>query len=54
MPIVRITPDSIEPIEATTLTALGLRERGDLQRLLKRNIRAIDPDLLVIDEEFGD
>jgi hypothetical protein len=54
MPIVRITSDSIEPIEATTLTALGLRERADLQQLLKKNIAAIDPDLLLIGEEFGE
>jgi hypothetical protein len=53
MPIVQITPDSIEPIPATTLAAAGLRERSDLQRLLKRNIGVIDPGLLLIDEEFG-
>jgi hypothetical protein len=53
VPIVRITADSIEPIEPITFSAAGLRERADIQRLLKKSIHVIDPDLLVVDEEFG-
>jgi hypothetical protein len=30
----------------------GLRERGDLQRLLRDQIQIISPDILIISEEF--
>ena len=50
--IVRITDDQIEPMKATTLGEEGILEREDLQRLLKKNIKAIDSDLYVISEEF--
>jgi hypothetical protein len=42
------------PIEPTTFVEAGLRERGDLQQLLKQQIEVIEPELLVVSEEFGD
>jgi len=52
MPIFEIAADQIRPIEQTTFSAAGVRERGDLQRLLRKQIDIIAPDILVIAEEF--
>src|SRR6266852_9756969 len=54
MAIYEITTDKLAPIPTTTLAAQGIRERYDLQRLLRDNISAIDPDLYVLSEEFGE
>jgi hypothetical protein len=48
-----LTGTAIQPVEETTFAATGIRERGDLQRLLRSNIGVIAPDTLVIAEEFG-
>ena len=40
--------------EETTFADAGYRERADLQRLLKQQIRVIAPDTLVIAQEFGE
>lgn len=53
MPIYRLTNEAIEEIPPTTFSHLGVTERGDLQRVLRDNISAIDPHVLVISEEFG-
>ncbi len=54
MAIFRITDSSIEKVEETTFAREKLLERKDLQRRLKTNISVLSPDLMVIDEEFGD
>jgi hypothetical protein len=54
MPLFRVTSDALVPVKQTTFGAERLQERRDLQRLLKNNIAAIDEDLLVLAEEFGD
>jgi hypothetical protein len=54
MPIFEITPTAIRMLSETTFSAAGVRERADLQRLLRGNIEVISPDTLVICEEFGD
>jgi hypothetical protein len=54
MPIFEVTQDSIRKIGETTFSAAGIRERGDLQRLLRTQIEVIAPDTLVIAEEFGE
>ena len=54
MPIYRIDNDRLIPIERTTFAQQGLRERHDLQSLLKSQIEVISPDTLVVAEEFGD
>lgn len=54
MPVFRLTKTSIEALPKTSLVALGVKERADLQRLLKANIEAVAPDVLVIAEEFAE
>ena len=53
MPIYEFKQDAIDPVEETSFAALGLHERRDLQRLLRDHISVIDPEILVIAEEFG-
>jgi len=54
MAIFRITDSSIEKIDETTFAREKLLERKDLQKRLKANISVLSPDLMVVDEEFGD
>ncbi len=54
MAIFELTTDQIRKIPETTFAAAGLRERVDLQRLLRREVDVIAPETLVIAEEFGD
>jgi hypothetical protein len=42
------------PIQATTFSDAGIKERNDLQKILKQQIEIIAPDTMVIAEEFGD
>jgi RecB family endonuclease NucS len=54
MPIFEITQSAIRKLRETTFSAAGVRERGNLQRVLRINIEVVSPDTLVISEEFGD
>lgn len=54
MPVFRLTSQSIEPLPATSFAANGVRERADLQRLLRANIAVVADDVLVIAEEFAE
>ncbi|MGI1670410.1 MAG: hypothetical protein K6L74_08815 [Neptuniibacter sp.] len=54
MPIYKVADDQIIPIEPTTFSKQGLRERQDLQAMLKKRIATISPDTLVVAEEFGE
>lgn len=54
MPIYEVTKDKFQKIEETTFSAAKVRERADLQRLLKNQIEIISPDTLIIAEEFGE
>ena len=54
MPIYEITTDQLRKLEATSFGAAGMRERADLQRLLRSQIEIISPDTLIIAEEFGE
>jgi hypothetical protein len=54
MPIFEITPSAIRKLGGTTFGGAGVRERADLQRLLRSDVEVISPDTLVIAEEFGD
>lgn len=54
MAIFEITEKQIRRINDTTFDAANLRERHDLQRLLRQQIDVIDPGLMVIAEEFSD
>ena len=53
VPLYEVTEDGLASHAAATFSALGMYERADLQRLLRDDIAALDPDLLVIAEEFG-
>lgn len=54
MPIYRIEDEQIVPVEPTTFEEQGLKERSDLQALLKSQIDVISPDTWVVAEEFSD
>ena len=54
MPIFEVTPSHIVPLAITSFESQGIRERADLQRLLRDRVDAIVPDTLVLTEEFGD
>ncbi len=54
MALFEILPDEFREIDRRSFAELKLRERGDLQRLLRRQIEVLDSDLYVITEEFGD
>lgn len=54
MPLYEITTDRIAPLLETTFAAAGLRERADLQRLVRERVEIVSPDTLVVAEEFGE
>ncbi|WP_289097939.1 hypothetical protein [uncultured Pseudoalteromonas sp.] len=54
MAIYQVTDNEIKTISRTTFSESGLKEREDLQRLLKHQIEIISPDTLVVAEEFGE
>ena len=53
MAIYRVDESTITPIQQTDFASEKIRERDDLQQLLKNQIDIIAPDCLVIAEEFG-
>jgi hypothetical protein len=53
VPLFEISESGLERHSAASLADLGLRERQDLQRMLRDDIGVLDQDLLVISEEFG-
>jgi hypothetical protein len=54
MPLFELTNSSINQVEGTTFEQPGIRERYDLQRLLRDSIQVIDDDVYVLAEEFGE
>ena len=54
MPLFEITPDSFRALDHASLADLKVKERGDLQRLLRSQIEVLDDELYVLAEEFGD
>lgn len=56
MPLYNFLADSgqIETIPEATFKETKLKERADLQRLLRDHIGVLDDDLMVLSEEFGD
>ena len=54
MPIFEITHEAIRRIPTTSFSLAGIKERGDLQRLLRNQIDVVSPDTLVFSEEFGE
>ncbi|MBV7260446.1 hypothetical protein KCG43_00240 [Photobacterium sp. WH24] len=53
MAIYELANDTLIKVETTSFEVEKLRERQDIQRLLRANIEAISPDTLVIAEEYG-
>ena len=51
--IYKFTKEALVPLTATQLAAENILERQDLQRLLRDQIQILDPDLMVISEEFN-
>lgn len=49
----RMDSDKLVEQESTSFKDLNLRERGDIQRLLRSQPEALGEELLVISEEFG-
>jgi hypothetical protein len=54
MALYEIGKDAITPVTGTSFGVEHVRERGDLQRLLRTNIDVICPDAMVLAEEFCD
>ena len=54
MAIYQINGKKLDKISPTTFAEQGIRERTDLQRLLRDQIDVIAKDILVIAEEFGE
>lgn len=54
MAVYKLSGDELIPLEATSFEREGLRERNDLQRLLRFRIGFLAPDTLLLTEEFGD
>src|SRR6185503_9953229 len=54
MALYEIKSDAIVSIAGTSFGVEHLRERGDLQRLLRANINVVCPDTMVLAEAFCD
>lgn len=54
MALFEITANRFQEVSLASFADLKLRERGDLQRLLRTQIEVLGDDLYVLAEEFGD
>ncbi len=54
MPLYEMTPAAFRPLSQSSFADLKVRERDDLQRLLRTQIEVLSDELYVIAEEFGD
>jgi len=54
MPLYEMTPNAFRPITLASFANMRVRERDDLQRLLRTQIEVLSDDLYVLAEEFGD
>lgn len=54
MALYKISNQKIQPIKRTTFAQQKVRERDDLQEMLKAQIEVVSPDTLIVAEEFGD
>jgi hypothetical protein len=53
MALFHLGSQEIVTIKPTSFVDLKVKERGDLQRLLRTQVNVIDPDLFVLTEEFS-
>lgn len=54
MSIFEFTKDKFVPLQPTAFSSHSIRERTDLQRLLRDQVEIIAPDVMIISEEFGE
>jgi hypothetical protein len=54
VPIYEFSQTGIVALKETAFSSVNVRERRDLQRLLRENVEVIAPQTLVISEEFGE
>jgi hypothetical protein len=54
MAIYELTQEEIRELTPTSFQGVGIKERGDLQRILKDHIHVVAPNTLIIAEEFGE
>ncbi len=54
MAIYRMDQQTFVPVTQTTFAAAGLKEREDIQRRIRADISILDPDIMVVSEEFAD
>lgn len=54
MALYKLTESELVAVETDSMPNLGIRERQDLQRVLRENIAAVSPGTLVIAEEFSE
>ncbi|TVP75585.1 MAG: hypothetical protein EA353_13620 [Puniceicoccaceae bacterium] len=53
MALYKYTNSELKAVKKNTMASLGIKERDDLQRVLRDNIDAVSPDTLIIAEEFS-
>jgi len=53
MPIYEFSHESITPLTQTKFAAEGMKERNDLERLLRDRINVVAEDVMILAEEFG-
>ena len=53
MPLFTLTDDGLTPITRTDFATAKVRERRDLQPILRDQIEVLDKDLFILSEEFG-
>ncbi len=54
MPLFLLNAENIESVPTDSFSALGVKERGDLQRVLRAKLDVIAPDCYLLAEEFGE
>lgn len=54
MALHELSQTGLSPVDSVDFSDVGVRERADLQRILRDRIEIISPDVLVIAEEFSD
>lgn len=54
MTIYRLENDALVQLPQTSFDRLGLKERTDIQRILRDHIEVISPETMVLAEEYGD
>jgi len=54
MALYEMTAGAFRPLAQSSFFNLKVKERGDLQRLLRTQIDVLGDDLYVLAEEFGD